>query len=40
MVKFFVTKIHGESHSHINMHTSNVPHDLIFFMQISPQTHC
>ena len=30
-VKCFVTKIHRESHSCINVHTSNVPHDLAFF---------
>ena len=27
---FFATEIHGESHSHINAHTGNIPHDLVF----------
>ena len=35
MVKFFVTEIHRESHSHINMHTGNVPHDLVFSHEFS-----
>ena len=30
MVKFFATEIHGESHSHINVHTGNVPHSSVF----------
>ena len=32
-----MTKIHGESQSCINVHTSNVPHDLVFFTQIFSQ---
>ena len=32
---FFTTKIHGESPSHINMHTGNVPHDSVFSHEFS-----
>ena len=31
--KFFMTKIHKESHSHINAHAITVPNDLVFFAQ-------
>ena len=34
-VKFFMTEIHGESHSHINVHTITVSHNLVFFTQFS-----
>ena len=30
--KFFMTEIHGESHSHINAHTITVSHNSVFFM--------
>ena len=30
--KFFMTKIHGESHSHINAHTVTISHNSVFFM--------
>ena len=33
--KFFATEIHGESHSHINVHTITIPHNLVFFTQFS-----
>ena len=31
--KLFMTKIHKESHSHINAHAITVPNDLVFFAQ-------
>ena len=31
--KSFATKIHRESHSHINVDTITVPHNLVFFTQ-------
>ena len=33
--KFFATKIHRESLSHINAHTGNIPHDLVFSCEFS-----
>ena len=35
MVKLFVTEIHRESHSCINAHTDNVPHDTVFSHEFS-----